>query len=290
MVLEKYNSLYIPKEQYGFVNIGNTCFLNSLCQALLSCSSFNKRVIQKQYEIEKTELGKRVYNMVYNYVKNINTANMGSSLIQRQLVLNGSIDFSQQCAMEVLDLILDLLNVDYITNAFMHRYRCSLLCQKCDTIMNKVDMKNDTVDESTTIKLFQEIKNKEDFLSKIHLHISETDLLCDNCNNKKVRLYYLTMLPEIVIVILNKYANPKPLIEYPNKLLIKESNNTYLEYIQVAQILHSGSINGGHYYSECLRNNKYYRLNDQHVEEINNLEINQNTYAIVYHYNLISKK
>ena len=91
------------------------------------------------------------------------------------------------------------------------------------------------------------------------------------------------MLPEIVIIMFNKYDH-RTLHYFPEEFELTSTNNKIMVYQLVAQIEHYGSRFGGHYFAKCRRqNNKVYLLNDQGCTP-DNFKPNVNTYIVIYHF------
>jgi ubiquitin C-terminal hydrolase len=287
----EYNSELVPRNQNGLNNSGATCYLNSLIQALLSCSQFNKIILDSKDTLEKTDIGRHLYNVVYSSINNLNNFGMSSINLQRQLVMSRKINPGQQCSIEAVNAIFDTINLKKIDNLFTHRYRCCVICKKCDkdSYINKIKDNHSIVDECMFVKISKPIDSIEQFKKYLHSHIDQLGVNCKECNTELVRLYYLTMLPSIIIVAFNKYSNPKPKHIYPHEFNIKSSTpNKLMNYIQVAQIEHHGIFNanggGGHYIARALRNGKVYLFNDNSVQE-SQFNITENAYILIYHFN-----
>jgi ubiquitin C-terminal hydrolase len=97
------------------------------------------------------------------------------------------------------------------------------------------------------------------------------DYTCDKCNTrlKNVhRVYTLKMLPEIVVIIFNKYGR-KINCYYPSSLSFpaKNMNKKTIDYKLVAQIDHSGSMSGGHYVAKGVRGKEVFLFNDSSVSQ-----------------------
>ena len=84
MDIIKYDINYTPNPK-GLNNFGNTCYLNSLTQCLLSCSSFNYIILN--YETNQTNSENKLY---------ISYKNLIMTLLDNNLSNLSNINFCQQ--------------------------------------------------------------------------------------------------------------------------------------------------------------------------------------------------
>lgn len=111
-------------------------------------------------------------------------------------------------------------------------------------------------------------------------------LICDKCKpiykEKKTQVTIqtrLTMVRSCIVILFNKYEN-KYLFNYPESFSIGENNQ--FVYKAVAQIEHSGGMNGGHYWALAKRNGGDYVLNDGSASPAS-LNPTDSTYLVFYH-------
>lgn len=154
------------------------------------------------------------------------------------------------------------------------------------------------------------IKGNNDYVDK--------DYICGHADCKvrgeQFQSTILTMVPEILPIIFKKYER-KQMTRFPKELIFEAKNTTCttvakntvcttvakntnatgtesiadrkipaLIYKLVAQVEHSGSQQGGHYWAVCLRSDgKFYELNDSSVsEEAPGPTLN--TYMVIYEF------
>lgn len=115
---------------------------------------------------------------------------------------------------------------------------------------------------------------------------------CDKCH-QSVRPYKQTKLwktSDILFILLKKYNSIRKLdkyLEYPLLLNMKDyninntDNNYYLQSIGI----HSGGLNGGHYYSVCKNylDDNWYEYNDSHINRVGESKaLKYSPYLLIY--------
>lgn len=143
------------------------------------------------------------------------------------------------------------------------------------------------------------IQDLQDFINcqkNIHEGIK-----CIHCGskNKKLGYYTLALIPEILVIIIKKYKFDKKLNRsiklninnpLPKKMVFEKSDGGKFVYKPISQIMHSGGVEGGHYWAHTLRstNNycKWYDLDDRNcsiISDTQNFAHSANTYTVIYH-------
>jgi len=280
-------------EPVGFNNLGNTCYFNSIIQCLLSCTSLFRKIAelakQEKYRFDKDH--KFIYKLFKLYMLQ-NTANKMASLVDlyKELlsISNERIDNvklsagGQQDAHETLMIIFDQFDkIPEIKALFGNRYSTIIKCSKCGSHSEPV-LVNDMLMKITNPSIKYPSLNK--YLYQ-NIDILEAGYTCANCKDKsaKIRRHKLLTLGTIISVVFNKYDGNKKNIEFPKRLIFKNSSQENINYKLIAQCEHVGSNRGGHYYAICNRKNGVKQLNDSNVSP-SSFGNNKESYIVFYHF------
>ena len=286
----------------GFVNEGNDCYFNSICQALLACTPFVesirnydinntsqflsiKEVIDNRVIYDSIELTIKIIEIFKNLTEQIgrythtNTYNGEYERIKEDLkytVYNGfKLGYSQHDATELLGKILDLFH-EYATGifiAFFIRAKKEKICGRCNH--------NSTVtDLSWFISLPIDVKNIEEYIAcsidKINDYRCEYSAGCiyESAKNNLTTLINKTTSTRLGPIICLTYNNfyDKIVIDYPPyEMCFNTNNNKKLLYKLTSIIYHYGDQGSGHYTMTRIMNNEMIYINDSKVEKIKNI-------------------
>lgn len=179
-----------------------------------------------------------------------------------------------------------------ITRLFLHRLKCELHCRLCRTIVStKTDYM--VMFHLLHLDLMQTPpRDAAEFARALRRHVVKVeDYTCERCNTKTtaLRVYSLTMVPEILFCAFNLYDGfgrgghrsrffPERL-EFPATV-----EGTSLGFRLVGQVEHRGSLSGGHYWMHGLRSGeRVWELNDMGVSP-SRFGPRESTYILVYHF------
>ena len=308
----KYRRELIP-ESFGLANNGSLCYLNSLMQSIISCSAFNDTVLKNKEYMYMTNTGKALYDFVNASIHGdppTNTSAVFRALITDVRTRKPHVRFSngQQSASECLVLMLEMIeppnygaielepgtpSVDDdgapavglhpITDIFLHCYQVETICHGCKGRMQK----NDYGCQFNMFS-FGADEKEIDFLTTICSEISEiSDRECPKCEKRGEETTFqktLMVIPDIIVCVFNIYESiGRVNRRIPKVIKFRAADDSMLVYSQVAQIEHSGSRSGGHYWARALRKNKVeYMLNDSSFSETRIMPT-KNTYLVFYH-------
>lgn len=284
-----YDSTYsvVP---FGLTNTGTICWWNSLLQTLLSCTCFNKKMLELEKELDGSKLAREYINIIKcltpfgtNIIKphvmgfiSIHLLNVFRRELQVKKI---TLDLqSQEGAANGLIVFLDIIGHEAISALFNNRYRRIIRCSACEDVVSTVDETMPVINMTYSKPL-----TDTEFRNYILKNISFVDKYkCDKCRvdmkQPIPRLESLVMIREIITVIFKYKSTVNQ--KFPLELKFRAVDdpeypgmNIYLRYELTSIICHSGYYNmslhqsGGHYWAFCKRGKKFYRFNDATVEQ-----------------------
>lgn len=322
MPLVPYN-VNVGLKPFGLHNSGAICYFNSMLQSLLSCTAFINEVIKnkEQYStnpvvkkiIELIELSNKLKSPSENHSAVSNNLSIYSVLIWNEMAMfickKNKININefmsgQQCSREAFDYLMECMeSFKNIKNIFLHRYKNNIYCLDCNKCVSSVNTINSIIlvephlqnDQISKFKVFDNLltanTTMNSYIEKQTGYI-DSFYICPTCKKtgEKYNINYLTMIPEVLVVLSKKYRNGEKLnvyTEFPKELEFNGINNTKLKFHAVSQIEHAGSLNGGHYWANSRRSDGWYCLNDNGVSKSDFLPTN-NTYMVFYHLESLS--
>lgn len=285
-----YNNKLVPLP-FGFRNMGATCYFNSLLQALLSCTSVTEVFLdtgsaEEYAKNPVSEVYCEIINAMFSKDQKISTLapKLWKRVFQYASKRKDNIKFSsgQQDANEGFHMFIDSIDkLSEIQQLFNHRYESKIKCEECK---KWVSVKKN---EYYVFDVEPESKNSIQDMLTCYTSSVDADYKCPDCGVKKERLRIdrLTMVPEILIVLSKKYdARGRKLnvvTDFPKELYFKGRSGK-LVYEAVAQVEHSGTMSGGHYWAVCRRRGGWFILNDMGVQP-GKFGPTVNTYMVFYH-------
>lgn len=288
------SDLLLPPNGINNFN-GVSCYLNSLLQALLSCTSLIEILIKQP---ENSTVGKifltHVQKILFPHQSgSYSPSNFSlaiSNHINRYVLINNRIQFGrgQECADECFTHFIESLNCKRAEQLFFHRYRLTITCTACNS---KVSSVNDHQIQMYIHDIPPEARTEESFIK--HLMNYKTPVMnykCEKCgflHQKIMRHHQLVMVPEILVLTFKKYYN-KTDIWFPAKLSIPTNDMKFFKYKIVSTISHFGNQFSGHYTARSVRRSanksRIYEFNDQSVTK-STFDFNDRSsvYIVFYH-------
>lgn len=307
-----FNNVFLLKV-FGLYNSHILCYFNSLLQSLFSCTSLTEYLLNNEKKFIDNNFMSLYINILKKYIlfdkqfdKNTNIYITESSniLMFNEFLIsiknkNIKFGYNQEDSGELLILLLDIINDNYIYNLFYNKYKCDIYCKNCKNIKPIKD------DISIQFEIYDKIIDSNFLQSKVDINLHNlnkyirnnysnfSDYTCENCNNKGdcIKINRLILVPTIIIINFNKYSEKNNYI-YPTELFfINIKENKKYNYKLISTINHSGNTNSGHYISKGFRkkiqnnniNHIVYKMNDSSYNE-DTLKPENDTYIIFYHY------
>lgn len=252
----------------GLVNMGNTCYLNSALQLLISSDEFLNFLEKNEFSVKKDAYFLKSFINKYVTVNDssIKPASIKKSLARSFPKYHG---FRQQDSQEfmanLLDAVEESMEIEQkqeLSEIVDSKFKSVLTCKTCNhvsrtnTLIRFVSLAID--DDSTLDDVMEKFTEEEELTDGNYWK-------CDKCevigpSTKKLIMEEFAPALLIHLKRFNKITKINSSIKMPDKWHDKNLS---------AIIIHEGSIGGGHYYAFVRRDNKWYNANDNSVSEIN---------------------
>lgn len=190
MDISKYNNIQnIQKKRTGLLNIGATCYINTLIQCLLSCPVFREFILSKDYYTRITNNDKDIY-MIKELESIFNSMWVGGhSLKPIRFLKTLALKFDyiyvneQNDVHEIFLLIINKLNEEIKTRINLDNIDLIFNNQTNNYTTNTTDNNFNELKTKCTRKWFKILKDEYSELNEIMYYHSISQILCGHCNH-----------------------------------------------------------------------------------------------------------
>lgn len=284
----------------GFQTLGNTCYMNSALQALLSSNIINTVIlfyvrknpdcinnlspILLEYCRIIIELAKSdsLHDMTYrpNLFKNI----LGSeNIVFRGNGQHDSNELLLYMINEFADDKRDKGMSNLIKRVCFGKFKQYLFCSECKNISESYFKFLDVIlpIPSTSNPDLEECFKK---FAKYELMDGDSKIFCSKCNKKVIGYKKMEIqdVPDVAIFTFNRFIgttkNNTPIRIY--QYIELEGKKLKL----IATVNHYGGTGGGHYIAHVTRNDKWYSANDSNIQDsrIESILNDPSVYLVIY--------
>jgi ubiquitin C-terminal hydrolase len=296
----EYDQALVPPP-FGLNNTGAICWGNSLIQFMLGIPSLSKVLLENEKNLSDNPFAMQYINLIKRSLAlqseeaKAQLATAGFSIIKAMLMrahsknLRPKMGTGQECADEAFTLFIEMLECPRVEKLFNSVSELSVKCKGCNETASSVRDKSLRITIGTDVVL----NTHNEFNAHIRVRTSEVDFhKCPKCehrmastpSSKIYRVEKLRMISEVIVIMFDKYHR-KDRKWFPEELTFNGKKDEIMRYKLVSKIEHSGTMNGGHYWCDSLRENRWVNLNDRHVSP-GNATPSEGTFMIAY--NLVS--
>ena len=269
----------------GLKNIGNTCYLNSALQMVLNIPDLCNLITTHSHLSSNLKLISDFIKEYYNGENKVLIPLQIKELVGKRKKMFGG--YGQNDSSEFMIFLFDIINEDltkstkikpgWIYDIIGIKTNINIKCKLVNCLATSEHIENDMflylpITKSLT-ESYRIYKTNEKLCG-------DNKYFCEKCQKKTIarKRVETELWPNNLIIVLKRFDN----------MLKKNTNkmNIPLEwrhgYKLVGGIIHSGNLQGGHYYYFGIKNNKWYVFNDSHVSIINSQEELQRLLELVY--------
>lgn len=277
--------MYNSKQETGFVgllNQGATCYMNSMLQALYSITAF-RRMIYNMPTTGNEDIEKSIPLNLQHLFYNMQTSDSAVSTksLTRSFGWDSIEAGFQQDIQEFCRVLLDNLEIK-LNNTGMKNEISQMFRGKLKKIIQAKDCPYTSSTDEYFYDLTLTVDKKKNIYESFESMYEPEEIKDYNTESEYGRRVVtlsekIVDLPPILFLHLNRfvfdnYGRPTKLnskFEFPKELdlnkFIENSEDNIYELTGV--LVHSGSVNGGHYYAflRTSLENKWFCFNDSHV-------------------------
>lgn len=302
----------------GLVNLGNTCYMNSIIQCLSNIKQFNKKIIEYngncqiilQFKKILIEIWKENYPISpKSFKKTIDNDLQKYSGNEQHDAHEFLLDFFELLHKEMGEKynsnsisnninILKANNIwdsyfnsskSIISSLFYGQYVNYITCEGCENVSHTfdpfIDINIYCNKPDKTIKKLIKDRFARNYIYKP----------CEECNGNTESdteheiISYIYKLPEILLVYINRFTKTSKNNNNNNLIIDNEINlsnysmDNNVIYTLKSIICHTGNLNSGHYFSLVKNGNNWYCFNDNKVTLFNISNIDKSSPYILFY-------
>ena len=281
------NSFTNPSPPQGLHNVGSTCWLNALLQALTSLPALGQELLRLDRHgtpIHADKLTSAYVNLLAGRADSPAQILDALGTWMRGQKKASLLEYKQECADEAFTMMVDALGVSEL---FANAYQLTTVCPVCGEI--NVGARDNSI-AIPYYATYGRSRTVADFSEHLRRHRSECDsftcAVCRRTSTRVARTETLKKIKELCVLVNSaRFGDEPPNTDapwYPCELIFPSRTGGDLHYILVATVEHVGTRSSGHYTARVLRGSQWYLCNDANVTPIANADPRAETFMVMY--------
>ena len=291
----------------GLINLGNSCYMNSVLQVLAHTDDFKEYFLKNNFHKEQKPLSFALKNFLKEYLENKDNNYFAlrelHNAIKKQYKTQSTSEMKfangyQHDPEEFLSMFLDSLKLENKkwNNIFKGEETILDTCKNCKDESRKeneiifwcLGIKDDDLEKIESHEMEEDCCNccdcccvyyktaLEKLLDNYYTKEEEIEVNCGSCNNNtnRRRTTKISFLPKYLILQLEIYDYHSVFIKIPKELNLEkyctEQKKVNFDYTLYGIVRHHGNMLGGHYTAAIKEGNDWYICDDKTVKKVIN--------------------
>jgi len=242
---------------HGFLNLGNTCYFNSAIQSLLHILPISEHVYKSRY-VGDCKFTKLYHELVTLYFSTQESGNINLA----PLLKSFQVEFPRfklhepHDAQDALFCIIDILEKEYgIIKRLIYGKKTQITISPKGKNTIDIDYSIQTLSIDDRVCKVSDLINKSMNWNTLEGYVDDDGKVYHVATTRTL----FNKLQPIMIISFDK----KSMIRVEEEIMFTDD----IKYSLQSCVIHEGVQWGGHYYSMCKFNDKWYAQDDEHVGE-----------------------
>jgi ubiquitin C-terminal hydrolase len=288
--------LPIPRPPMGLMNLGNTCWLNSIFQCFVVNPLLQKWFLSASINIQKVDCAEAA---VHSHLSRLFLAQIHEGTFSLPDCLFAIWTLFQNFATaeqhDVHEFFMGLrtkldnfykrkFDTEVFSTIFSWQFKVIESCESCDETRTRIESASDLMLTVAGCSSLEEAIH--------HFLLGSSPLKCASCQNTCKRQYYFNTLPPTLTISLGRERNPSKVfapIQLTDSLVLddfvdadKRREIGEARYAMIGMVVRPGGGETGHYWANVKKCQQWYHCDDSAVSQVQPAEILQQDASLIF--------